>query len=109
MPARPLNVGPLAGMENDSRQDRIDRVAAPFHFRCSGRSWNSAYMVTIRPRNQRYGCAIRILATPDYSRVFIADGELSGEFHEADDVEKEALAERFGLEQLRPRPSGHAC
>ena len=66
-------------------------------------------MVTIRPRNQRYGCAIRILATPGYSRVFVSSAEYSDEFHEADDVEKEALAEQFGLEQLRPRPSGHAC
>ena len=93
-------------MENDSLQDR---VAAPFHFRCSGQSWNSAEMVTIRPRNQRYGCAIRILATPDFSHVFVSSDEYSDEFHEADGVEKEALAERFGLEQLRVRPPGHAC
>ena len=96
-------------MRDDSRQDRIDPVAAPFYFRCSGRGWNSAEMVTIRPRNQRYGCAIRIVATPDFSRVFVSSDEYAAEFHEADDVEKEALAERFGLEQLKVRPPGHAC
>lgn len=93
-------------MGNELHHDRVGSPGARFHFRCGGRSWNFDEIITIRPRNQRYGCAIRILATPDYSRVFVTHDEYADEFHEADDVEKEALAERFGLEQLRPRPAG---
>jgi len=90
--------------ENPVRLNLAEVPAAPIYFRCSGRDWNSAEMVTIRPRNQRYGCAIRILAMPDCSRVFVSSDEFADEFHEADDAEREALAERFGLEQLRTRP-----
>ena len=56
-------------------------------------------MVEIHPNPMHYGCQIRIFATKDYSRVFVTSDEWSEPFHEADSVESEALAERFGVDQ----------
>lgn len=61
-------------------------------------------MVEIHPNPMQYGCQIRILATKDRSRVFVSSDERSEPFHEADAVEIEALAERFGLHQIRLGP-----
>ena len=69
--------------------------------------------ITLRPNGPVGGCELVVFVLRDFSRVFVGGSQWGFDSHarEADEVEIEALAERFGWEELRrvlqTRRTGH--
>jgi hypothetical protein len=74
------------------------------HFidRATHRVYSEGEFVLLQPRAPLRGCELLVFVLRDYSRVFVGGGEWGFDSlaREADEVEIEALVQRFGWEEL---------
>ena len=73
-----------------------------FYHPVEERSYDDHEVIVLRPRVPVVRCELVVFVLRDYSRVFVGGGEwgFDGSAREADEVEIDALFERFGWPEL---------
>jgi hypothetical protein len=67
------------------------------------RAYSNDEVITLRPNGPVGACEVIVFVLRDFSRVFVGGGQWGFDSwaREADQVEIEALADRFGWQELR--------
>lgn len=81
----------------------MHRSSMGFYNSAEGRAYHNDELIVLKPRVPVDRCEVIVFVLRDFSRVFIGGGEWGFDSlaREADAVEIEALAERFGWPELR--------